>query len=531
MHEVMMPASGMAMTEGLLVRWLKRPGEIVTRGEPLAEIETDKSTMEMESPAAGRLGPLLFEAGAMVPIGVPIVHILEDTDTDAGAGVSEAPRSGDVSRVAPVGVQAASLAVASDRASTDGSPPARPDPIAATIETAVRGNGAGHDASSIDALRLALIPQAPRRTAPPNGAAFGAGRAASAQDNRTAMTGGADMETDDVRGLDTAGLAADDLVAWLETMVLIREFEQACEPLAASGKIPGGIHSAAGQEAIAVGAIRALAPTDIVTSTHRSHHHSLAKGLTPRAIMAELYGKATGCLGGRGGHMHLADFSIGLFGSNGVVGAGLGLAMGASLGARMRGLDQVALGFFGDGGANTGRVWETVNLAALWKLPLVVICENNLYAVETYLHRAMAGPSIAARAAGFGLPSVTIDGQDVAAMYRATAEARARAVSGDGPTFIEAQTYRYEGHNTGDVGNYREQSEVERWRRTRDPLLRVRRSLEEAEILIAGQYDAVVTSARETVADAVRFAEESPWPDPETALANVVGLELSEENR
>ncbi len=200
-------------------------------------------------------------------------------------------------------------------------------------------------------------------------------------------------------------------------MALIRVFEERAAPLARAGKIPGGMHSAAGQEAVAIGAVRALKPTDIVTSTHRSHHHSLAKGLQPREIMAELYGKAGGLLGGRAGHLHLADFSRGLFGSNGIVGAGLGIATGAAVGAKLRGRDQVAVGFFGDGGANTGRTWENVNLAASWGLPLIAICENNLYAVETHLAAAAPNTTIADRAAGFGLHSVQVDGQDVVAMH------------------------------------------------------------------------------------------------------------------
>jgi pyruvate dehydrogenase E1 component alpha subunit len=222
--------------------------------------------------------------------------------------------------------------------------------------------------------------------------------------------------------------------------------------------------------------------------------------------------------------MHLADFSLGLFGSNGIVGAGVGIAMGAALAAHMRGVDQVTAGFFGDGGANTGRTWEFINLAAVWRLPLIVICENNLYAVETYLGRAMAAESVAKRAAGFGLPVVAVDGQDVGAVYRATAEARQRARSGEGPSFIEALTYRYEGHNTGDQQIYREKSEVELWRRTKDPLLRLRRALESAGILREGQYDRIVEEARATVEEAVEFAEQSPWPDPATARDNVTGL-------
>jgi TPP-dependent pyruvate/acetoin dehydrogenase alpha subunit len=184
----------------------------------------------------------------------------------------------------------------------------------------------------------------------------------------------------------------------------------------------------------------------------------------------------------------------------------------------------VALGFFGDGGANTGRVWEIINLAAVWQLPLIVICENNLYAVETHVARATAAESIASRAAGFGLPAIQVDGQDVAAVYRATRQARERAARGEGPTFIEALTYRYRGHNTGDSETYRTPDEVEAWRRTRDPIMRLARALENSGALAAGQLDSVIAVTREQVADAVAFAEQSPWPDPATAMDNVTGL-------
>jgi pyruvate dehydrogenase E1 component alpha subunit len=255
--------------------------------------------------------------------------------------------------------------------------------------------------------------------------------------------------------IELAGVPFDQLGEWLETMLMIREFEESLEALAASGKIPGSVHQASGQEAVAVGVMRALAPSDIVASPHRPHHHALAKGMTANVVMAELWGRVTGCAGGRGGTMHLNDFDLGYFGSNGIVGASLGIAMGAALAAKLRGLEQVCVGFFGDGGANTGRTWEAVNFAASQRLPLIAICENNQYAVETYIGRALTGPSIAERAAGFGLPAVQINGQDVCAVYRATTEARERAASGGGPTFIEAQTYRYRGHNTGEVAGYR----------------------------------------------------------------------------
>ncbi len=480
MEDIVMPALGMAMTEGLLLRWLKDSGDPVEAGEAVAEIETDKSNVEVESPRAGHLGPHLFEPGNMVPTGAVLVRVLEDGASDGSTNGSSADA------VADLVPESAYV----DAGHGQKLPSVEPIDLPPEM---VRDDGAQPVAQGIPAHYEPVLLK--------------------------------HEETDTLLEIDVEGIGRDTLVEWLEAMVLIREFENASDPLAYAGKIPGGMHSAAGQEATAVGAIRALAPTDIVTSSHRSHHHSLAKGLTPRSIMAELYGKATGGRGGRAGHMHLADFSIGLFGSNGIVGGGLGIAMGASLAAKMRGLDQVALGFFGDGGANTGRIWESINLAALWKLPLIIFCENNLYAVETYVGRAMAGDSIARRAAGFGLPAIQVDGQDVAAVYRAVSDARDRARRGEGPTFIEGLTYRYQGHNTGDRGTYRKQDEVEMWRRTKDPIARLQHTLASKDMLDETQFTELNQRIQAVVQDAIDFAEKSPWPDPSTALDNVTGLE------
>lgn len=303
------------------------------------------------------------------------------------------------------------------------------------------------------------------------------------------------------------------LLQWLDGMLLIRHFETESVRLSLAGQIPGGIHSSEGQEAVAVGTMAALDGQDVVSGTHRSHHHALAKGLSPRSVMAELFGKATGVSGGRGGSMHLVDADRRFLGSNGIVGAGLGLAMGAALGMKLQSQPLAAIGFFGDGGVNNGRVWESVNLAALWGLPLIAICENNLYAVETHISRSMAGTSITARAAGFGLPAEMVDGQDIVAVYDAVRRARERAVAGDGPTFLEARTYRYEGHNVGDVQNYRAAAEVAGWRANRDPISRLRERMEGNGVLGPGGYDDADRRAREAVADAIAFAERSAWPD------------------
>jgi TPP-dependent pyruvate/acetoin dehydrogenase alpha subunit len=310
--------------------------------------------------------------------------------------------------------------------------------------------------------------------------------------------------------------STEELLEWLQEMLVIRQFERESVRLSFANKIPGGIHSSEGQEGVAVGTIRALRPDDVVSGTHRSHHHALAKGLTPRSVMAELFGKVDGCTGGRGGSMHLVDADKHFLGSNGIVGAGLGLAMGSALAMKMQGQSSVAVGYFGDGGLNNGRVWEFINLAALWKLPLIAVCENNLYAVETHISQAMAGGSPTARAAGFGLPAESVDGQDIVAVNAVTREARARAVAGGGPTFIEARTYRYEGHNVGDVQNYREKSEVLDWRDSRDPVDRLRRQLQEGGLLDDAGYAEAEQQAKVVVEDAIDFAEASAWPDPAT---------------
>jgi TPP-dependent pyruvate/acetoin dehydrogenase alpha subunit len=322
------------------------------------------------------------------------------------------------------------------------------------------------------------------------------------------------------------GLPRPSLPEWLSVMLLIREFEESLDPLARAGKIPAGVHLASGQEAVAVGASRALADTDVITTAHRPHHHALAKGIPPRLIMAELWGRSTGTSGGRGGTMHLADFGRGYFPGNAIVGANVGIAMGAALAAHLEDRKQVSCAFFGDGATNTGRTWESLNMAAIWKLPLVAVCENNLYAVETFIGDVSGPGNAVDRARAFGLFAESIDGQDVGAVYRAISEARERALAGDGPTFVEALTYRYHGHSTGDDAMYRPSDEVEEWRSTKDPIERLRRALEAENLLVANEYATRLAKAKETVAEATRFAEASPLPDPAQAAYGVYGLRV-----
>lgn len=314
---------------------------------------------------------------------------------------------------------------------------------------------------------------------------------------------------------------ANDRVEWLARMLLIRRFEEVAEEMSLRGKVPAGIHPSIGQEAVAVGTMAALDLADPFAGSHRSHHHTLARGTSPEVLMAELFGKGGGLQGGRGGSMHVGDLSRANLGGNGVVGAGVGLAMGAALGIKLSGHDKVAAGFVGDGGANTGRTWEFVNLAVIWQLPLIVIVENNLYAVETHIDRMLGGGSITRRAEGFGIATQLVDGQDAEAVHAAVADARKRAAGGEGPTLIEAQTYRYRGHGSGERANYRTADEIEQWRSSRDPIDRLAGALIERGELDAHAVETMRADAQSVITAAVAFADNTPFPDPATLTDGV----------
>lgn len=313
----------------------------------------------------------------------------------------------------------------------------------------------------------------------------------------------------------------DEMLSMLRMMMMIRNFEETADKLTLRGKVSGGMHNSSGQEAVAVGVMSALAPDDVIATTHRSHHHTLAKGFSAREVMAELMTKATGVSKGRGASMHLGDVSRGHFGGNGIVGAGMGIGMGAALGIKMAGDKKVAVGFVGDGGMNTGRTWEAVNMAAIWKLPLIVVVDNNQYAVETFIDRVTAGGDLPKRASGFGLPASTIDGQNVLEVRDAVAQAREYALAGNGPTFLNALTYRYYGHNVGEKGQYRTLEEIEDWRTNRDPIDQFAARLFSEGHLDQATFDQMKASVDEEIKDAVEFAENSPHPDPAEVMLNV----------
>jgi len=299
------------------------------------------------------------------------------------------------------------------------------------------------------------------------------------------------------------------------TMLVIRYFEERVEALFSRGLIKGTAHAAIGQEAVAVGVAGALRKRDYVTSTHRGHGHFIARGGDPSRIMAELFGKQTGYSQGRGGSQLMADFKLGFLGSNGITGGGLPLATGVALSVKLRPTGRVVACFFGDGAANQGTFHESLNLAAIWNLPIVYVCENNMYAMSTPASEAMSVENVADRAPGYGMQGVVVDGNDLPAVREAVREASARARRMEGPTLVECKTYRLSGHSRGDPRVYRTKDEEAAWRR-KCPIRRFRRLLIDREILTLEADRRIRKDARHLVREAVRFAEQSPDPDPGT---------------
>ncbi len=308
---------------------------------------------------------------------------------------------------------------------------------------------------------------------------------------------------------------------WLyEKMLLIRQFEDTMHRFKAEGQVPGLVHLYAGEEAVAVGVCAHLRDDDFLTSTHRGHGHCLAKGVDLPGMVAEILGKATGVCKGKGGSMHIADVDKGMLGANGIVGGGLPLACGSALMAKTKKTDQVTVCFFGDGAANQGTFHESLNLAAIWDLPVVFVCENNLYAETTSVDYAMRIKDIAVRAQGYGLPGVVADGMDVFAMYEAAGAAVRRARLGQGPTLLEAKTYRYYGHFEGDTGKYRPPAELAAYQ-ARDCLANFQKRVLGEGLLTVADLDAVERQTRQALAAAIAFAQSSPYPAPAECLQDV----------
>jgi len=312
-----------------------------------------------------------------------------------------------------------------------------------------------------------------------------------------------------------------DKLLWIyERMRLIREFENRAADLFAQGKVPGFVHLYAGEEAIAVGVCALLTDRDYITSTHRGHGHCIAKGVDINAMMAELYGKATGSCNGKGGSMHIADVTKGMLGANGIVGAGGPLACGAGLTAKVKGTDQVTICFFGDGASEQGTMHESMNLASIWKLPVIFLCENNGFAQTTPSHYHCSAEDIADRATGYSMPGFSVDGTDLFAVYEAAGEAIARARRGEGPTLIECKAFRYYGHFQGDNLSYYTEDDKAK-QKARDPIDKFARRVLDRKLLSEAELAEIDTRAKKVLDEAVQFAEQSPYPALDAILTDV----------
>jgi pyruvate dehydrogenase E1 component alpha subunit len=323
-----------------------------------------------------------------------------------------------------------------------------------------------------------------------------------------------------VRELD---LSDETLIGLYRTMCTIRHFEYMADKLYAAGKVHGTMHLSAGQEAVAAGASLALQPDDYLINHHRGHGHFIAKGADINLMMAEFLGKDTGYNHGRGGSMHIADFQSNNLGANGIVGGGIPQAVGVGLGLQMQRRKEICVCIFGDGAANEGVFHEAMNMVALWKLPVLYICENNKYGMSMDVERASAKLPIAQRADAYGIPWACVDGNDVVEVYEAMKKAVEHVRSGDGPYFVEAITYRYFGHSKSDRNLYRSKEEIEDWKQNRDPIRRFTRQLLRAEVLGEPQAQEIDTQAEQVILKAVEFAEASPEPDVSTLMEYVYG--------
>ncbi|MFN2577282.1 MAG: pyruvate dehydrogenase (acetyl-transferring) E1 component subunit alpha [Pyrinomonadaceae bacterium] len=322
----------------------------------------------------------------------------------------------------------------------------------------------------------------------------------------------------------------DTLVKIFHQMLLIRRFEEKCAESYSLGKIGGFCHLYIGQEAVGVGAISALRPDDYVLTSYREHGQAIAKGISPEAVMAELYGKAGGCSRGKGGSMHLFDADVNFFGGHAIVGGQIPLATGVAFASKYKETDQVTLCFFGEAAVNQGAFHESLNMAQLWKLPCIYICENNMYGMGTSLQRAMSFQNVASKACAYEMASESVDGMDVLKMRAATQRAIKRARKESLPTLLEARTYRYMGHSMSDPGNYRTRAEIEKYQE-RDPIKVFTKTLTDQALLDDHGIAELEAQVKEEVEKAIRFADESPLPDPKELYTDIYASPINSSNR
>ena len=320
--------------------------------------------------------------------------------------------------------------------------------------------------------------------------------------------------------------SAEKLLDMYKRMWRIRLFEEQAEYQSSQGKVMGALHTYIGEEGVGVPICAHLQDTDYITSTHRGHGHCIAKGADINRMMAELFGRSTGYCKGKGGSMHIADFKVGMLGANGIVAGGFGLATGAGLAAQLRGSGQVAVCFFGDGAANRGPFHENINIGAVWKLPVVYVCENNQFAQWTPQKDVTLVTDIANMSPAYGIPGVQVDGMDPLAVYEAAGEAIERARRGEGPTLLECKTYRFHGHNFGDPQQYRTREEIAEWADNRDPIKHLAAHMRDAGILDDAQDADVQKTVQDEITAAVRFAESSPYPTPDELYKDVYSYDI-----
>lgn len=314
----------------------------------------------------------------------------------------------------------------------------------------------------------------------------------------------------------SVSLDSEEIILMYRKMLTIRHFEERVAELYTEGLIPGVAHLYIGEEAVAVGVCKALSESDYVLSTHRGHGHSIAKGMELGKLMSELFGKVAGCCKGIGGSMHSTDPERGILFSTAIVGGGIPIAVGVGLSIKMRGAKEVAACFFGDGAVNIGSFHESLNLASLWKLPVVFVCENNLYAISVSVKKSTSAKNIADRAVAYDIPGIIVDGNDVIAVYDAASKAIDRARRGEGPTLIECRTYRWLGHHIRDPGTaYRTKEEIEEWKR-RCPIKRLQAVIGEKGLLTEKEMDQIERKVREEIEAAVEMAKGSDYPSPES---------------
>ncbi|EJN60750.1 thiamine pyrophosphate-dependent dehydrogenase E1 component subunit alpha [Halogranum rubrum] len=315
----------------------------------------------------------------------------------------------------------------------------------------------------------------------------------------------------------------------LRRMLTIRAFDTKAGDLFGDGELPGFVHLYIGEEAVAVGACSALEEEDYITSTHRGHGHCIAKGLEPEQMMSELYGKRDGYCNGKGGSMHIADVDAGMLGANGIVGAGPPLATGAALTSHLRGEDTVALAFFGDGAVAQGQIHEAINIAATWNLPAIFLVENNQFGEGTPVEKQHNVQHLSETAEAYNIPGFTVDGMDVTAVFEAVREARKRALDGEGPTFIEADTYRYRGHFEGDQQPYRTKEDVAIWQ-DRDAIESFKQKLVDAGTITEAEFDEMESEIHDRIEKAAADAKEAPYPDPSEAYEDMFSATVPEIN-